>query len=59
MRFTYKKVVDTGCPALLRLLAELAIALLRLASSELWDGERLILDPADDPGAAEDCAPLD
>ena len=55
---TYKKVVDTGCPALLILLAELAMALLRLASSELCDGERLLLAAAaEDSGAAEDCAP--
>jgi hypothetical protein len=47
-------VVETGCPALLKLLAELAIALLLAAAAELSAGERLLLAPADDPGAADD-----
>jgi hypothetical protein len=63
---TYKKVVDTGCPALLILLTELAMALLLLASTaELCPGATLLLPtptppppPADDdpPGLEVGCA---
>lgn len=58
---THKKVVDTGCPALLILLAELAIALLLASAAELSAGETLLLaapppPAADEPAAAEVCA---
>lgn len=64
-KMTHKKVVDTGCPALLRLLAELAIAALLLASTaELCPGATLLLPtptpppllPADDDAAGLEVA---
>jgi hypothetical protein len=58
-KVTHKKVVDTGCPALLILLAELAIAPLLLASTaELCPGATLLLPtPTPPPPPADDDAP--
>jgi hypothetical protein len=55
---THKKVVDTGCPALLILLAELAMALLLLASTaELCPGATLLLPTPTPPPPADDDPP--